>query len=816
MDLSFSEEVYSREFYKAYITYGNNIPDSEWQRLGELRAKYGIDMRRVRKIINAVQEGTIIPVIAQEKTTTDKPKERSMVSILTNTVSNMKYRHNGTDCLLLDISDSVKSSVRSNFGLGLDEQILWVRDTSWWGSQNQGLVITDKQIVYLPDNDKPNEKYCLEFNDIHKVEYREMSIFIWNYKEEYLSLPIGAFFKENAESSDLIRDAKRLAEALTEMAKFAGHTETKTVFDQLDDYIREKQYDEAEDLAKQAISGFADDAEHQCLSYTYLAHIFCEKGKNATNGKTAYMKDAIDACDEALALCEDDNPFKFTLYKEKGTIEQEVDNIRVARNCFIAAMETCDFDLKKEAKEQYGQLTEELIQDEHLFWNVDYNERKFLFTVSSDKQISGCRDPKDNVKWVFSVNRIPNYINFPVGHPQPNTLYIGHPLKLEKYIPFENATEQLFMEKVRELCYLAQCLGAVEIRFKKIKGRDISNSDATGMNISGELGGKFIKAEGSRNMVQSKMETFSTKDGVELVQRYSPIEKPFCPKDIVWLDSEPTWQTLVKQRLNGNILSYVEHVSSTETTTVTSNQLMSVRGSFEYLLIKASGSTDIKADKTFSKTEEMEWEIDMQFKPMQDFEDNVQSDNSIQSESVQNSEDNLPEEQEYMEEVRFCLEDDNEINDRTRKFLDRKRQKCGLSELRAKELEDKVRASLSDSTKQDSDDGLSEEELAYKNDVELCMEDGNDIDAPTRKFLERKRQRLGLSEARVHEIEAMVKAARTSFTEEEQEYLEVLDDVIENGIIPNSVRRLLDREIKSLGLSEQRAQELEELKCKKD
>lgn len=816
MDLSLSEETYSKEFYRVYTKYGNDIPDAEWQRLGEMRERYGIEKRRVRKIMNAVMEGTYVPVLTDTKKThgtAEKPKEKSMASIFTSIVSGMKSRHNGTDCLLIDISDSVKSLVRSNFELGLDELILWVRDTSWWGSKNQGLVITDKQIVHIPDNDNPDKKYCFEFNDIHHAEYREMSIFIWDYEEQYVSLPVGAFFKESEESSDLIRDAKRLAEALTEMAKFAGHTETKTVFDELDEYIRENQLDAAEDLVKQAISSF-EDAETQCLSYTYLAHILYEKGKSATTEKSAYMKDAIDACDEALALCKDDDSFKFTLYKEKGIIEEEVDNLRIARNCFIAAMESNDYDLKKEAKEQYGQLMERLLKDKNLFMDIDYNDRKLLCTVGNEKQISGCRDAKDNIKWVFSVNRIPGYLNFPVGHPQPNTLYIGHPIKVGTYLPFEDSTEQLFMEKIRELCYLAQCLGAVEIRFKKIKGRDISQSDTTQTGISAEGEKMLVKAGVNINTAKSKTKTSSDKNGVELVQRYSPTERPFCPKGLVWLDSDPTWQTLVKQRLTGNILSYVERVSSTTTTTVSTNELLSVKGSFECIMVKASASFDRNKDTTFSKTDEMEWEIDMQFKPLQDFEDNALSDKSSKTDNISNSEVNSSEEQDYMDEVRFCLEDDNEINERTRRFLDRKRQKCGLSEARAKELEAMVMASLSASTKQDSDDVLSEEEQAYKDDVELCMEDGNEIDEPMRKFLERKRQRLGLSEARAKEIEATVKATQNPFTKEEQEYMEILDDVIEDGVIPNSVRRLLDREIKSLGLSKQRAKELEELKCK--
>lgn len=44
--------------------------------------------------------------------------------------------------------------------------------------------------------------------------------------------------------------------------------------------------------------------------------------------------------------------------------------------------------------------------------------------------------------------------------------------------------------------------------------------------------------------------------------------------------------------------------------------------------------------------------------------------------------------------------------------------------------------------------------------------------------------------------------------------MEALDDIIEDGVIPDNVRRLLERERKSLGISEERAKELEEIKCK--
>ena len=558
------------------------------------------------------------------------------------------------------------------------------------------------------------------------------------------------FFKDTTESNELIADAKTLANVLTNMAKSVGHVETETVFDRMNSLMSEENYDEVVDCAKEVVSDVGNDNDTKCIAYMYLSEALSKKGeKDSHKGMNSYMRDAIEACDQAMELCEDEDPYRYTIFKQKGEIEQMVDDVRSARNCFIAAMDSDDFDLKKDAKNSYELLTREISSDKSSFLNDDYNKRKFLFTVSNDKQIPGCYDKEDNVQWIFSLGLIPDYINFPVGHPQPNTLYIGHPLKPGVYVPFENATEQLFMEKVRELCYLAQCLGAVEIKFKRIKGLDVSNSESSCLERSGEAGRKFLNVGGSLGVSGSETNTYSSKDGVELVQRYSPIKKPFCPEGMVWYDSDPTWQTLVKQRLNGNILSYVEHVSSIETTTVSSNQLMSLKGSFEYLFAKASGAYDAKTDKTFSKTEEIEWEIDMKFKPLQDF-DNAYVTNSQAIDSI-----------------------DQSLNSE-----------------------------------------LSEDEIAYKEEVEFCLEDAPEIDAHSRKFLERKRQKLGLSETRAQEIEDMVKASLVSFTDEEKEYMEALDDVIEDGVIPDNVRRLLERERKSLGISEERAKELEEIKCK--
>ena len=327
MKLSLSEEAYTREFYKAYNTYGNNIPDAEWQRLSELRAICCINMGRVREIINAVQEGTIVPAINDEysesyrksgndtKVIEEVTKEdRNIIAIFQNGVTSLLSHSNNNDCLILNISDSDKSLVRNNFGLALDEQILWVRDTSFWGNKNQGLVITDKQIVYIPNNDNPKDRLNIDFNDIQHVEYREMSLFVWNYQEEYYKLHLSLFFKNSEESSGLIADAKTLANTLTEMAKSVGHVETETVFDHMSNLLNEKKYDEVADCAKQIVSDADYDNNAKCLGYVYLADALSQKGYlDEDKGMNSYMRDAVEACDCALELCGSANPYRYKI-----------------------------------------------------------------------------------------------------------------------------------------------------------------------------------------------------------------------------------------------------------------------------------------------------------------------------------------------------------------------------------------------------------------------------------------------------------------------------------------------------------------------
>lgn len=657
-------------------------------------------------------------------------------------------------CMMINISDTDKASVRENFCIDIDEQILFFNDTSFFGNRNQGLVITNKRLVWIPDNNK-EDVWSFAFNDIERVEYREMQIYLWGYgnDEDNVPLPLDNFFSFNGETSAVKTDAQKIAAVLNKMVTVAGHEEETTPLEVIESYLDNNEADKAIQCINEILSStdFTDEDETKSIYYYYLGLAYAQKRinqKDADNDTLLRYDDNMNsAFREALEHCTDDEFCCKIYYANSLYCLSQFQS----RQMSIAAMESPDFEIKQDAKEIYLRTTKLILEDPDFFTQIPYNTRKFIFVLGTENQLPGCYDKEGNIQFVFTLNNLPASIQFPVGHPQANTLYIGHPFKPATYLPFENATEQLFMDRVHELCYLGQCLGANEIRIKRLRGADSASSEAKQLEVSGEVNVKAVNVGGSFGRNTTNQNSYTSKDGMEMVQTYLPTKQPYCPDDLVWLDSETSWQALVKQRLNGNILSYSLHLSSSESVSMTSSKVLSVKASFEYLVTKVSGTYDAKTDKTFSKTEEIEWEIDMQFKPLQDFEgDNVNAPNG------------------------------------------------------------QAVAQIAQTQKSE----LSEDELAYKEEVEFCLEDASEIDAHSRKFLERKRQKLGLSETRAQEIEDMVKASLVSFTDEEKEYMEALDDVIEDGVIPENVRRLLERERKSLGISEERAKELEKIKCK--
>lgn len=528
---------------------------------------------------------------------------------------------------------------------------------------------------------------------------------------------------------------------------------------------KEKQFEEAKNICYSLIKNSSAKKKY---GYFWLGRIFSAESwdikkeidlqdvvpDNLWQKRITCENEAQEAFDQALKLLDDydDDEVKFIIYLHKGYVG---DNPLLNRNYFIEAMQSKDDEIRRNAKKGYDKLTEVIVkkannenEEQHNFWNtVEYRKRNLMFIVGN-KQIAGCYDKDELIPCVFTMDTFPQDINFPVGHPQANTLYLGHPLIPTEYIPFENATEKLFLDKIREFCYLVQCLGAEEIFIQRTKGSDISKGISKTINAS--LGGskKILEASLEGNASSKTAESTKKTDGEEFIQQFHPSKYPFCPNDLIWLDSDSSWKSMIKQRLNGNLLKYSEKITSAETTNISTSQMLGIKGSMSNLLIKANASVDRSIESTFSKTEEKEIIIKIKFKPIDEF---------VKEESIDNN------------------------------SQENKNQSTKIN------------------------DTLSEKELAFLDEVKFCLEDDGKIDDNEMVLLKRKRIKLGISEERAQEIIAM---CTKTFSEEEQEYIDVLTGFMTDGVIPDNTRRLLAREMKSLNITEERAKEIEEFVLK--
>ncbi len=487
----------------------------------------------------------------------------------------------------------------------------------------------------------------------------------------------------------------------------------------------------------------------------------------------------------------------------------------------------------------------QLTKDRFIFSLQPYHDRQFIFTVRDLDHIGGCYDETDNIKYVFPLDELPKDISFPMGHPQANTLYYAHPLR-PVYLPFENAQLTLFYEKVQEMCRLFQCLGATKITARCLKGNKVSSNVMTSSAVNAEGGYKIVSGSGGVKNQSNASADSETRDEMFMTQTFSPYKAPYCPKDLVWTKKDPELLSLIKQRMEGGLLDFTKRVSSYETSNMSQNLITDVKAAFQNLMGNVSANYSASADTTFSSTQETEWEISVEFKPLDELPSVSESMNYSEQDLVMEIDkfaytggrgtvalgtlamdiktgkqvvicDEDSEYESVIEDIMmFCtILQEGEKGDKAGLFLKgmdssniRKGMKIYLKHQEAQK--DKNSQTESNTVPNDKNEHqcecLSHEEEKYKEEVLFCLEDGGSISDDDRKYLERKRNKFGISPERAAEIESMCKP---QLTEEEQEYLDTFREMTSDGEISDRMRRLLDRERESLGISRDRAAEIE-------
>lgn len=337
--------------------------------------------------------------------------------------------------------------------------------------------------------------------------------------------------------------------------------------------------------------------------------------------------------------------------------------------------------------------------------------------------------------YVLPCKNYPECIKFSIT-PVEGSLYIQHPHIANYYIPYAHKkTEiELFESKLRELREILMALGASRIEIihdrkylAQHEREESLRADVKGsyQGNNGGIGGEYVGSNKFYGELAHKYETVFTNSKVT--------HMPYVPENLIWLKTEPEWQSLINQRMKGEFTSASFCVSNNELNRLDERMEIALKADFTNLLTAANMSANYDLKKMFSSEESITWRLDVEFAPLDTLTEVPESSESAtvviekkqedyNEQHIQQCEVNatiainqdLPEnEQRYLEELQFCLEDDGKIDEKERRILERIRLKYGISEKRAKELETTA-----------SNIAQTEEEIEYCSAVKESLADG--------------------------------------------------------------------------------------------
>lgn len=215
---------------------------------------------------------------------------------------------------------------------------------------------------------------------------------------------------------------------------------------------------------------------------------------------------------------------------------------------------------------------------------------------------------------LFSENFLPANIKFPIGHPCKGVLYIAHPAEDNLYIPYEGSDQILLNDKMHELSFLLQCLGAEKITISSQKGHSvetfIKDSSSNGLGVSYKtIGGKggYVNENIQNNISKSH-------NGIQITTTFSPMRQPYVPEGLKWLAGESSWKKIIQQRTQGNMLSYSLILSSKTFTQSYFSKMQNIRASLKIVFLKLNYEWGMTEERRYTEGVETVWKIDVKFK----------------------------------------------------------------------------------------------------------------------------------------------------------------------------------------------------------
>ena len=639
---------------------------------------------------------------------------------------------NGYDCYVYPaIPEATRALARTNFGINKDENILLIRDTSFWCSTNQGLVITDVGFHCIVDNDNP-QPFIVKWGSFIDVHYQELTLYFKNNQGEDVSWFGMDYFIKNSDDNYRSNIGKKLAVAFKKIAENVEPEEDpcdKSV-DLYFDLIGEGKYQEAIDLCLYCIDNKINaPCFYDCLiSDAYVS--LKDWNKCIEYAQKGLKDEKCNDYENAKILLQHN---LYSAYNELGLNSQaRKECLTVMQNATDQKPLSTDVLIKDKATKDFQEY-EEIYKEEFLI--LPYNERKVVMPVKKYVDLH-----QDHVA-VIDIKNMPT-INFPMGHPVANQLYVGHPLIPSKYIPFENYQLELVEDKVREFCILAQSLGATEISIECLNSASTDQKNNSQQNTNGETktwvadGKGMVQKDSSRHIIDELSRS------INLHQTFVPSNKPTMPEDMVWYDNEPSWQRLVSQRLNGNLTSHEERIETKKSQMIEGRELQDIKAEIKTLFVGMNMEMDTTEESKFTQQENAVLSIKVKFAPITQ----LTGDASVATAQIATTSTSAlsHNEEEYLTELKEILAD-GEISPRERRLLEKIRIQSGISEERAAELENSLTALK-----------LTEEEQEYLDEYKSIIADG-EITERERRLLNKFRTLNGISEERAREIEVSVK-----------------------------------------------------------
>ena len=630
---------------------------------------------------------------------------------------------NDIDSVLLP-NDTQKSTVRTYYNIPVDEEILFIRDTSFWNNNDQGLVLTNKAIYVICDNEKPEETIHLPWSDITEVTYKELNLLFWDGTNQPIRVAMYYFVKTDDNKKTIL--GSYLAKLFTEIAKMT--------INPID--IIESEYNELKNTIGEDVAfDYAKEKVNTDPNATFLyVHIACY-----LFGKKEW-EDLLYYCNEGISKMDIDSWNEIRLRDLRAEAYKNLGNYSDARrdffNTFIKApddMKWGDTRAKDIACSSFNEVNE--ILSEHIL-ELPYKDRKVIMPVSTFQCL-------DNIKSFTMIGiETASPIEYPLGHPIANQLYVGHPYIPNKYIPFDTYQLELVEDKVREFCYMAQCLGATEISIECINSNnnDLSQNLKKDININA---GNFLIGANSEIQNSNSMRMINELSrSISLHQTYEPHKEPYLPQDLVWYSSEPSWQRLYSQRMNGGLLSHEERIETKKSQMVNSNELSKLNIDISYFYADLNLNMTKEEEDKYKQQENAILAIKVKFAGLKNIQSNVSCPENSSLNNKEKSNFSVTE-LEYLKELKECLSDDYSISDRERHLLDTIRKLNGISEERALELEKFISPQL------------TEKEKEYLNEYRDVISNG-EISPRDKRFLEKLKEFNGITDERAREIEQMV------------------------------------------------------------